>query len=43
MKIAIIILMVLGMLNWSIDDEEWPIIRLLVNIATLICFLIFIS
>lgn len=43
MKIAIIILIVLGMFNWSINEEEYPIIRFLFNVATLICFVIFIT
>lgn len=43
MKIAIIILMILSMFNWSINGEEYPIIRLLISIAALVCFLIFIS
>lgn len=43
MKIAIIILIVLGMLDWSINGEKYPIIRLLFNIAALVCFVIFAS
>lgn len=41
MKIAIIILISLGMFDWSINGEKYPIIRLLFNIATLVCFIIF--
>lgn len=41
MKIAIIILLILGALEWTVNDIKRPVIRFLFNIAALICFLIY--
>ena len=41
MKIAIVILLGLGVFEWSINDIKRPWIRTLFNFAALICFLIY--
>ena len=41
MKIAIIILLILGIFDWTINGIKRPWIRLLFNFAALICFLIY--
>lgn len=41
MKIAIIILLILSVFEWSINNIKYPLIRVLFNLAALICFLIY--
>lgn len=41
MKIAIIILLILGVFEWTVNDVKRPWIRFLVNVAALVCFLIY--
>lgn len=42
MKIAIIILLSLGVFEWTINGTKCPFIRTLINTAALICFLIYV-
>lgn len=41
MKIAIIILLILGVFNWTINGEEQPHIHSFINILALIGFIIY--
>jgi len=41
MKIAIIILLILGIFEWTVNGVKQPWIRFLFNVAALICFLIY--
>lgn len=41
MKIAIIILLILGVFEWTVNGTKYTLIRTLFNFAALICFLIY--
>ena len=41
MKMAIIILLILGVFEWTINGTKCTLIRTLFNFAALICFLIY--
>lgn len=41
MKIAIIILLIIGCFDWTINNVKHPEIRFFINLATLICFIIY--
>lgn len=42
MKIAIIILLILGIFELTVNGTRYPFVRTLCNIAALICFLIYV-
>lgn len=41
MRIAITILLILGIFEWTINGEKYGVIRTLFNLAGLICFIIY--